>query len=125
MLAHSRLLALAACSAVLFGCVSAQLTHLDPSFTPSALKQGAMAIGGVTVINTAEKLTDREKTSMIDYFEREMKKRRPEVPLLAHQTVQAALGENVLSSVVSVVASQETIQHEHARSNRRHADSHP
>ena len=54
ILSRVPLLILVAASAVLTGCVSAHLTHLDPAFTPTALKEGELAIGGVTTAGTAE-----------------------------------------------------------------------
>ncbi|MEZ5327328.1 MAG: hypothetical protein R3F19_19940 [Verrucomicrobiales bacterium] len=109
ILNDARLLAVAVSASLLFGCVSAQLTHLDPSFTPTALNDGALAIGGVAVTNTAEAVSDRQNDSIIDYFEREVLDRRPEVALIKHKVVQTALGEQVSKQLALVGAVEEEI----------------
>jgi hypothetical protein len=94
---------------LLFGCVSAQLTHLDPSFTPTALKDGALAIGGVAVTNAAEETTAREDASIVDYFEREMKGRRPEVAIVKHSIVLTTFGEQGCKVLAADAALEEEI----------------
>ncbi|MGK0185838.1 MAG: hypothetical protein ACI9R3_001621 [Verrucomicrobiales bacterium] len=106
---HTRFLLVVVGCVFLFGCVGAQLTHLDPSFTPTALKEGTLAIGGVTQINTAEELTTRQKASIVDRFEREMKSRRPEVPILSHAEVSTALGDTLLSKATVSASIGESI----------------
>ncbi|MDA0813704.1 MAG: hypothetical protein O3C21_15105 [Verrucomicrobia bacterium] len=102
------LTAVAIAGGLLFGCVSAQLTHLDPSFTPTALKDGALAIGGVAVTNGAEEITEREDASIVDYFEREMKARRPEIAIVKHSVIKTTLGEQA-SKMLPAAAMEEEI----------------
>lgn len=106
---RARLLAVIVGSALLFGCVSAQLTHLDPSFTPSALKEGALAIGGVAAKDTAGEIAERQQTSIVDRFQREMRSRRPEVSILPHSDVKSTLGDELLSKALESAAEGEAI----------------
>lgn len=97
----ARWLLAASCGLLLFGCVSAQLTHLDPGFTPAALQEGALVIAGVTTAGAAENPPERQKASMTGHLEREIRERRPEVRVLPGAELASVLGAGDLDAILA------------------------